>query len=90
MLKQPGGGYADTVMYRLDDFRIPEHIDFIKIDVEGYEQMVLQGAGETLRRNRPVIMIEIFDENYGRVNDCLCSIGYRCRMKVENDYIYAI
>lgn len=77
-------------MYRLDDIRIPEHIDFIKIDVEGYEEMVLQGAADTLRRNHPVLMIEIFDENYSRVNTYLYSIGYRCRIKAENDYIYTI
>ena len=31
----------------------------LKIDVEGYENEVLKGASDTIRRNRPVILIEI-------------------------------
>jgi hypothetical protein len=32
---------------------------FIKIDVEGFEGKVLQGADKTIRSHRPVIMIEL-------------------------------
>lgn len=38
-------------------------VDLIKIDVEGFEEKVLQGALQTIRRHRPVIHIEIDDEN---------------------------
>jgi hypothetical protein len=34
-------------------------LDFIKIDVEGYEYSVLQGAMDTLRSFRPILMFEL-------------------------------
>lgn len=42
---------------KLDDFNL-EGVDFIKIDVEGFELSVLQGAEATLRANKPIIIVE--------------------------------
>ena len=41
-----------------------DDIDFIKLDAEGFELFVLQGAIETLKRNRPLILIEQ-DDRWG-------------------------
>jgi FkbM family methyltransferase len=41
----------------LDSFRLPAN--FIKIDVEGAERMVLEGARDTIHRHQPLICIEI-------------------------------
>lgn len=51
----------------LDDF-LPseenlERIDFVKIDVEGYEMNVLKGAKKTLLKYKPKLFIEIDDAN---------------------------
>ena len=42
------------------DAEIPAEkaVDFIKIDCEGYEMFVLQGARQTIQRSRPVIIVE--------------------------------
>jgi FkbM family methyltransferase len=43
---------------RLDDYGYKD-VGFIKIDVEGHEEGVLKGGLETIRRERPVLLIEI-------------------------------
>lgn len=59
-------------------------IHAVKIDVEGHEMQVLQGLQQTLRQNRPVIMIEIlastlarFDHTPAEVYGFLNGIGYK-------------
>ena len=45
-----------------DDF-IREHqiakVDFIKIDVEGFEQSVIEGLAETIAREQPIVALEL-------------------------------
>lgn len=41
----------------LDSFALDE-VDFIKIDVEGWEHNVVKGAIETIRRCKPVMIVE--------------------------------
>ena len=40
------------------DAAVREPVGFIKIDVEGHELAVLQGAAELIRRDRPVLLVE--------------------------------
>ena len=44
-------------MRTLDSYNLVE-VDFLKIDCEGYEQNVLLGAMETIKRERPAIILE--------------------------------
>jgi hypothetical protein len=49
----------------LDHLRL-EDVGLIKIDVEGAELGVLEGAGETISRCRPLMMIEIEQRHHSR------------------------
>jgi FkbM family methyltransferase len=40
--------------------QLPGPVGLLKIDVEGLERAVIAGAAELLRRDRPVLMVEIF------------------------------
>lgn len=51
-------GAGDTAIEPLDLFNF-ERINFLKLDAEGYELDILNGADATLRRCRPVIVLEI-------------------------------
>jgi len=70
----------------LDDFaatRSLDRLDFIKIDVEGFEEKMLNGAARTLQRFHPTILIELnpptLHKNGSspkRVVDLLRTLGY--------------
>lgn len=38
-----------------------ERVDAAKIDVEGAEEAVLRGMSETIRRDRPLLIVEVYD-----------------------------
>jgi len=60
---------------RLDDvyMGIPS---IIKIDVEGHELQVLEGAQETIRKHKPALLIEIHDFENNPVAKFIESLGY--------------
>jgi FkbM family methyltransferase len=50
----------DVETKRLDDFDVRD-CSFIKIDVEGHEEEVLDGAAALIARERPALMIELVE-----------------------------
>jgi FkbM family methyltransferase len=65
----------------LDSFNFSD-IAMIKIDVEGHEEAVLEGARDTIRRNQPALIVESEDRhNPGaprRIAESLAALGYLC------------
>jgi FkbM family methyltransferase len=79
--------------YALDNFPLEEKIDFMKIDVEGWELQVLKGAEKTIRRDKPVMVVEQKPNNaerYGQKRmaavDLLVSWGYTIVWEKAGDY----
>lgn len=76
----------------LDSFNF-ERIDLLKIDVEGFEEYVLQGAVNTLTRCNPVVALEITREKKTTVIrniDCLefmKELGYNLIDQRKDDFI---
>jgi hypothetical protein len=66
-------------MKTLDSFKLT-NVGFVKIDVEGHEEAVLHGGLETLKREKPNLMIEIEERHapgsLERVTNFLSTIGY--------------
>lgn len=78
----------------LDDFikshKIPK-VDVIKLDIEGAELAALKGAKETIRRFRPIILLEVNEETCQAAGypsrtlvDYLSEIGYRFDLILRN------
>jgi FkbM family methyltransferase len=65
----PGEGVQ---LVTLDSYDL-EWVTLLKIDVEGHELEVLAGAAGTIRRWRPLILIEDWQLSYGRA---LGELGY--------------
>lgn len=49
----------------------------LKIDVEGHEKEVLEGAGELLERHRPILLIESFGEKAKEFREILEPLDYQ-------------
>lgn len=73
------GDKFTTAIHRLDDLSTIKdlQISAIKIDVENFEYQVFLGAEETLKKHKPIIYCELWD-NQNRYNcfDFMRKLGY--------------
>jgi FkbM family methyltransferase len=60
----------------LDGFGFTD-VRFIKADVEGSEREVLEGARETIARDRPVLLLELLSGTYQDPGACTAAICER-------------
>lgn len=69
-------GQGDIATLRPDDFLSDETPDFIKIDVEGMEMEVLRGLSNTIKRTRPILMVEVDRVNIHDFADWRLAHGF--------------
>ena len=83
----PGSVQCQT----LDSFNLND-IDFIKIDVDGFEANVVEGAVETITRNKPIINVEMKKQKRpevcNKIRRILWGLGYTQRKRVRSDEIW--
>ena len=93
-----GAGGDAAELRSLDSFGF-ERVSLLKIDVETYENEVLDGALDTIRRNRPVMLIEIMGghdpetaspdvlERIAVTREKIEALGYSVTQVFKHDYI---
>ncbi len=86
-------GKYKTELFTLDSFQFT-NIDYIKVDVEGYELQFLKGAAETIKENRPIINIEVKDtcERFGYSQQDILTyleeLGMKAVGKTVDDWVW--
>ena len=85
-------GYVPLI--RIDDMNLP-HCDMIQLDIEGSELNALYGSNETIKKYKPVIVVELCEpwlNRYGHtpslVRQHLSSLGYVQVNTYTTDYIF--
>lgn len=75
----------------LDSYNL-HSVDLIKIDVEGHELAVLEGAAQTIQSHHPVLFIEILNHTPQhqrvQIEQLLANWGYVCVTRIAENYIY--
>jgi FkbM family methyltransferase len=87
-------GAGDIEMRTLDSMQIPD-VDLIKVDAEGYEELILRGAANTISADKPIICVEQKRDMatkfglkpQGAVEYLRKTHGYRVLEEIGGDYI---
>ena len=84
-------GDGDIQCRTLDSFGLT-NVDFMKIDVDGFEVPLLKGARDTLTRNTPVINIEMKRNKRSDIvrqaEKILKDLGYEFKIRTKSDEVW--
>jgi FkbM family methyltransferase len=70
---------VSVLALRLDALEIQKPVRLIKIDAEGHDRLVLEGAENLIRRDSPTIIIETDSDNEEEINSLLSEFGYESK-----------
>jgi FkbM family methyltransferase len=84
-------GYNLVNVNTLDSYNF-ENVSILKIDVQGYEPRVLDGAKETINKNKPTIFIEVEEPQlYGMeskdIFERLDALGYEYKKTIDASHL---
>jgi len=82
---------GDIECRTLDSFNLTD-VDYIKIDVDGFEIPLLEGSKHTLETNNPIVNIEMKRHKrpviVQKAKEILTSFGYTYQSCVRNDEVW--
>ena len=86
-VKKSSDNIIDVPIKKIDDFLNEnkiEKVDFVRMDVEGYEGHIIKGMQKTLDKNKPILHIEVHrqfmsDNQTRELLDEFQKRGYECK-----------
>lgn len=87
-LTNNGGRQAKVDLVAIDSMRLDD-LDLMKIDTQGWEERVLDGAKETIQRCKPVLILEVVNlQSFNRpLTEKAIAMGYHIRAMVQKNLI---
>ena len=71
-----GDTVGKTQVITIDEFSKPGRIGFIKIDIDTYDLDAIEGAYQTINRDKPVILTELDSRETKRLYSICTDLGY--------------
>ena len=85
-------------MFPLDEVDEIDDFDIMLVDIEGMEARLLQGGKNKILKNKPIIIIEIWDDEIRKFEKLLISreevikhiidLGYTLYKNIDDDFIF--
>lgn len=88
-LKEAGDGNFE--MQTLDELFLNslEKLDYIKMDIQGFEEKAVKGGINLIKKFKPVIQLECTTkEEYDKVMPLMSGLGYEIKYAMSIDYIF--
>ena len=83
LVEDPNGAYK---IRKIDDLRIKQKVDVIKVSMSGMEFEALDGAENLIDKDRPVVIVRMEDENKTKVDDLMKDFEYKLAKQVGKKY----
>lgn len=81
---------GELQLITIDSLEIKEPLVLIKIDTEGFEKKVVDGAIKTIKKHKPYIMIEVQEENFEYIYSKLEKIGYKYESYDSTNFLFYV
>ena len=100
----PMGGFENTIsndhdydvnLTTIDSLNLPE-LHFIKLDVEGYETKAIEGSLYSIKKHKPIIALECWEDHQGNASvehtttqfKFLLNLGYKLSRISNCDWLF--
>lgn len=74
-------------MMTIDSFEFPT-VDFIQLDIEGYDHEAIKGATKTIEKYKPVISVEVPLASQENILHAMYNINYIVLAKSSSDLVF--